>query len=146
GVPIGGISATSGFHQPEERTTAPERISTVRQAAQQRRERLLSGERVSSRGGSAETRAAFATRLRELARPRETDAPVRPITSFHVDSRYGGDLHRADMRPSKKKGSKRLPSGCKSKAAGTRWLAELLGITQTNAQIISNNRWPTARF
>jgi transposase len=35
--------------------------------------------------------------LREAARPRWTDAPVRPITSFHADSRYGGDLHRADM-------------------------------------------------
>jgi hypothetical protein len=34
---------------------------------------------------------------RELARPRETDTPVRPIASFHADSRYGGDLHRADM-------------------------------------------------
>ena len=34
---------------------------------------------------------------REMARPRETEAPVRPITSFHTDSRYGGDLHRADM-------------------------------------------------
>jgi hypothetical protein len=34
---------------------------------------------------------------RELARPWQTDAPVRPITSFHADSRYGGDLHRADM-------------------------------------------------
>ena len=34
---------------------------------------------------------------RELALPRENDAPVRPITSFHADSGYGGDLHRADM-------------------------------------------------
>ena len=34
---------------------------------------------------------------RQLARPRETETPVRPITSFHTDSRYGGDLHRADM-------------------------------------------------
>ena len=34
---------------------------------------------------------------RELARPWDNDAPVRPITSFHRDSRYGGDLHRADM-------------------------------------------------
>ena len=32
-----------------------------------------------------------------MARPRDNDAPVRPITSFHTDSRYGGDLHRADM-------------------------------------------------
>ena len=58
----------------------------------------------------------------------QTDTPLRPITLFHAASRYGGDLHRADMRPSKKKGSERLPSGCKSKAAGIRWLAELLGI------------------
>jgi hypothetical protein len=35
--------------------------------------------------------------LRALARPRDNDAPVRPIISFHTDSRYGGDLHRADM-------------------------------------------------
>ena len=35
--------------------------------------------------------------VREFAPPRETDTPVRPITSFHADSRYGGDLHRADM-------------------------------------------------
>src|SRR5262249_62232395 len=34
---------------------------------------------------------------REMARPRDNDAPVRPITSFHTDSRYAGDLHRADM-------------------------------------------------
>jgi hypothetical protein len=34
---------------------------------------------------------------RETARPWDNDAPVRPITSFHMDSRYGGDLHRADM-------------------------------------------------
>jgi hypothetical protein len=34
---------------------------------------------------------------RELARPWQTDTPVRPITSFHADRRYGGDLHRADM-------------------------------------------------
>jgi hypothetical protein len=34
---------------------------------------------------------------RELARPWQTDAPVRSITSFHADPRYGGDLHRADM-------------------------------------------------
>ena len=35
--------------------------------------------------------------LRKRARPRETNTPVLPITSFHADSRYGGDLHRADM-------------------------------------------------
>jgi len=35
---------------------------------------------------------------RKLARPWQTNTPVRPITSFHTDSRYGGDLHRADMR------------------------------------------------
>jgi hypothetical protein len=35
--------------------------------------------------------------LRELPQPRDNDAPVRPITSFHADSPYGGDLHRADM-------------------------------------------------
>src|SRR5262249_19266331 len=29
--------------------------------------------------------------------PRETDTPVRAITSFHADLRYGGDLHRADL-------------------------------------------------
>jgi hypothetical protein len=34
---------------------------------------------------------------RELVRPSQSDTPVRPITSFHADSRYGGDLHRADM-------------------------------------------------
>jgi hypothetical protein len=34
---------------------------------------------------------------RELPWPRETDSPVRPITSFHADPRYAGDLHRADM-------------------------------------------------
>jgi hypothetical protein len=34
---------------------------------------------------------------REMARPRDNDAPVRPIASFHSDSQYGGDLHRADM-------------------------------------------------
>jgi hypothetical protein len=33
----------------------------------------------------------------EIARPRETDTAIRPITSFHADSRYAGDLHRADM-------------------------------------------------
>jgi hypothetical protein len=32
-----------------------------------------------------------------MAGARDNDAPVRPITSFHTDSRYGGDLHRADM-------------------------------------------------
>ena len=35
--------------------------------------------------------------LRTVARIRRTDALIRPITSFHTDSRYGGDLHRADM-------------------------------------------------
>src|SRR5262249_53785258 len=34
---------------------------------------------------------------RELARPRDNEAPIRPITLFHTDSRYAGDLHRADM-------------------------------------------------
>jgi len=34
---------------------------------------------------------------RAMARHRDNDASVRPITSFHTDSRYGGDLHRADM-------------------------------------------------
>jgi hypothetical protein len=34
---------------------------------------------------------------RQLARPWQTDTPVRPLASFHADSRYGGDLHRADM-------------------------------------------------
>jgi len=34
---------------------------------------------------------------RELGRPRETDTPVRPITSYHEDSRYAGDLHRAGI-------------------------------------------------
>src|SRR5262249_27611496 len=34
---------------------------------------------------------------RELARTLQTDTPVRPSTSFHMDSRYAGDLHRADM-------------------------------------------------
>lgn len=33
---------------------------------------------------------------RELVRPWETDTPGRPISSFHTDSRYGGDLHRAE--------------------------------------------------
>jgi hypothetical protein len=35
--------------------------------------------------------------VRKFAPPRETDTSVRPITSFYADSRYGGDLHRADM-------------------------------------------------
>ena len=35
--------------------------------------------------------------LRKAARLRLTDALVRPLASFHADSRYGGDLHRADM-------------------------------------------------
>jgi len=34
---------------------------------------------------------------RKAAQLRQIDAPVRPITSFHADSRYAGDLHRADM-------------------------------------------------
>ena len=29
--------------------------------------------------------------LPEMARPRDNNAPVRPIASFHTDSRYGGD-------------------------------------------------------
>jgi len=37
---------------------------------------------------------------REMALHRKADTPVRPITSFHADSRYGRDLHRADMRVS----------------------------------------------
>jgi hypothetical protein len=52
--------ATSGLYEPEERTTAPERISTVRQAAQLRGPRLLSGRRVSSRGGGAQARTPSA--------------------------------------------------------------------------------------
>ena len=32
-----------------------------------------------------------------MALPWQTDIPVLLITSFHTDSRYGGDLHRADM-------------------------------------------------
>jgi DNA primase RepB-like protein len=35
--------------------------------------------------------------LRKLARPWQSDGPVRAIASFHADSRYAGDLHRADM-------------------------------------------------
>src|SRR5262249_50088904 len=35
--------------------------------------------------------------LRKATQPRWTDALVRPLASFHADSRYGGDLHRADM-------------------------------------------------
>jgi hypothetical protein len=35
---------------------------------------------------------------REMVRPCQSGTPVRPITSFHADRRYGGDLHRADMR------------------------------------------------
>ncbi|MBV8135861.1 MAG: hypothetical protein JO121_09570 [Deltaproteobacteria bacterium] len=43
--------------------------SAVRQAAQQRRERLLSGERLSSRGGSADARKPFATRASRVGAP-----------------------------------------------------------------------------
>jgi len=32
-----------------------------------------------------------------MALPWQTDIAVRLITSFYTDSRYGGDLHRADM-------------------------------------------------
>jgi len=35
--------------------------------------------------------------LRKAARLHRTDVLVRPLASFHADSRYGGDLHRADM-------------------------------------------------
>jgi RepB DNA-primase from phage plasmid len=35
--------------------------------------------------------------LRRTIQPRWTDTPVRPLCSFHNDSRYGGDLYRADM-------------------------------------------------
>jgi len=99
GVAIGGIfGRLAGFTNQQIETTAPERISAVRQAAQQRRQGLLSGDRVSSRGGGAEARTPFPTEPRKLARPWQTNTPVRPITSFHTDSRYGGDLHRADMR------------------------------------------------
>ena len=35
--------------------------------------------------------------LRKAIQPRWTDAVVRPLTSFHADPRYRGDLHRADM-------------------------------------------------
>jgi hypothetical protein len=52
--------ATSGFTNQKKERQLTERTPAVRQAAQQRRVRLLRGERVSSRGGSAETRAAFA--------------------------------------------------------------------------------------
>jgi RepB DNA-primase from phage plasmid len=34
---------------------------------------------------------------RKVTQPRWTGALVRPLASFHADSRYGGDLHRADM-------------------------------------------------
>jgi len=34
---------------------------------------------------------------REIVRPRYNDAPIRQITSFHADPRYGGDLHCPDM-------------------------------------------------
>jgi hypothetical protein len=34
---------------------------------------------------------------RGVARTGDPDTSVRPITSFHSNSRYGGDLHRADM-------------------------------------------------
>ena len=69
-------------------------ISAFRQAAQKRRERLLSGE-------SLEVEALKRQHLsrrepRQLARPQEAETPVRPIASFHADSR-DGDLHRADM-------------------------------------------------
>ena len=35
--------------------------------------------------------------LQKATQPQWTDAAIRSITSFHADSRYGGDLHRADM-------------------------------------------------
>jgi hypothetical protein len=41
-------------------------------------------------------REQLSRRPREMAQPRDNH-PVRPITSFHADSRYGGDLHRADL-------------------------------------------------
>jgi RepB DNA-primase from phage plasmid len=34
---------------------------------------------------------------RKKAQPRSTNTPVRPLTSFHGDPRYAGDLLRADM-------------------------------------------------
>src|SRR5262249_25564416 len=34
--------------------------------------------------------------LRKAARLHRADALVRPLASFHADSPYGGDLHRAD--------------------------------------------------
>ena len=58
----------------------------------------ISGERVSFREVEALTREHPARReTRELVRPSQTDTPIQPITSFHTDSRYDGDLHRADM-------------------------------------------------
>jgi len=89
--PVGGL------HQPEERTTAPERIPAVRQAARQRGERLLSGERVSSRGGGSEARTPIAPPAAKSNSASMDRCPVRSLTSFHSDPRYGGDLHRADM-------------------------------------------------
>ena len=62
---LAALRTAGRVHQPKERTTAPERISAVRQAAQQRRERLLSSERVPSRGGAAKARPPFAARAAE---------------------------------------------------------------------------------
>jgi hypothetical protein len=34
----------------------------------------------------------------KIAQSRTSGSSFRPISSFHTDPRYGGDLHRADMR------------------------------------------------
>jgi hypothetical protein len=38
-----------------------------------------------------------ARELRRITQHRTTDFLVQPLASFHAESRYGGDLHRADM-------------------------------------------------
>ena len=35
--------------------------------------------------------------LQKIAQSRSTGSSFRPISSFHTDPRYDGDLHRADM-------------------------------------------------
>ena len=54
------------------------------------REFLEEVESVAEKAGTAN---AMLTTLHSIS----NENPVRPLTEFHVDSRYGGDLHRADM-------------------------------------------------
>ena len=87
----------AGFTNQKERTTTGKWTSALRQL-RGNEGNVYSAAKEFLREVHALRREILSQReSRKRTQPRSTNTPIRPLTSYHDDPRYGGDLHRADM-------------------------------------------------